>query len=85
MQLVEMGEEVLAHVGQLLEVQAEAGHIRPIAPEHFLMNLISMVIFPFAARPLLRVILDVDEAGYDELMLQRKEQLPEFFLNALST
>lgn len=85
MQLGELGEEVLSHLDGKLAEEVEAGRMHPIAPEHFLMNLISMLIFPFAARPLLQLIVDRDDAGYDELMLQRRERLPEFFLNALST
>ncbi len=54
-----------------------------MAPEEFLMNLISMVIFPFAARPLLREILALDDAEYMELMERRSATIPEFFLKGL--
>lgn len=83
MKLGRMGEEVRTALGQQLEAAAAEGRIRPIAPEEFLMNLMSMAIFPFAARPLLRHVLDVDEAGFDAMMRARAERVPDFFLNAL--
>ena len=83
MKLSQLGDEVRSVLRRQLDAEAEAGRIRPIPAEDFLMNLISMAIFPFAAQPLLRLVLDVDSDGFDDLMEQRKERLPEFFLNAL--
>ena len=83
MKLSQMGDEVRSTLRRQLESAAEAGRLRRIDPEDFLMNLISLAIFPFAAQPLLRLVLSVDEAGFDTLMEERKERLPEFFLNAL--
>lgn len=83
MKLSRLGEEVRSTVSGQLEAGAAEGRIRELPVEDFLMNLISMAIFPFAARPLLRLMLDMDDDGFDELMEQRRERLPEFFLNAL--
>ncbi|MGK7311306.1 MAG: TetR/AcrR family transcriptional regulator [Candidatus Longimicrobiales bacterium M2_2A_002] len=83
MKLSRMGDEVRSTLRRQLESAAEAGRLRRIEPEDFLMNLISLAIFPFAAQPLLRLVLSVDEGGFDTLMEERKERLPEFFLNAL--
>ncbi|MFW5951287.1 MAG: TetR/AcrR family transcriptional regulator [Gemmatimonadota bacterium] len=83
MQLSRMGESVRGALRAQLDAEAEAGRIRRLSPEEFMMNLISLVIFPFAAQPLLRLVLDVDEPGFDALMEERKRRLPDFFLNAL--
>lgn len=83
MKLSRLGEEVRSTLAEQLEAEAREGRLRRIEPADFLMNLMSMAIFPFAAQPLLRLVLDVDEAGFDALMEGRKERLPEFFLNAL--
>jgi TetR/AcrR family transcriptional regulator len=82
-ELGRMGERVRGRIGDQLAAGAEAGRLRPMTPEAFLMNLISMVIFPFAARPLLTVLMGVDDGEFDGLMARRKESLPEFFLNAM--
>ena len=83
MELGEMGREVRGTLGAQLEEAVREGRMRPMAPEEFMMNLMALAIFPFAAQPLLRLVLDVDEEGFDALMERRKERLPEFFLNAL--
>jgi len=83
MKLGRLGHEVRSTIAGQLEAEAEAGRMRELPVEDFLMNLVSLAIFPFAARPLLQLMLDVDEDGFDALMGARKERLPEFFLNAL--
>lgn len=60
-----------------------AGEIRPIAPEQFMVNLLSLCVFPFAARPFLGVALGLDDEGFARFIAQRKRDLPAFFLNAL--
>ena len=60
-----------------------AGRMHPIAPEQFVLNLISLCIFPFAAKPLIQVLLGLDEGDFDRLIDERRTDLPGFFLRAL--
>jgi len=60
-----------------------AGAMRPIAPESFMVNLVSLCIFPFAARPLLQAMLGLDAAGFERFIARRRRDLVEFFLGAL--
>jgi TetR/AcrR family transcriptional regulator len=83
MELERVGEEVRGTVRVQLEAEVAAGRLREISVEDFLMNLMSLAIFPFAAQPLLHLMLGVDAAGFDELMVGRRSRVPEFFLNAL--
>ncbi len=83
MELERLGEAVRSIIDGQIAAEAEAGRMVEIPAEDFLINLVSMTIFPFAARPLLRVLLGVDDAGFDELMEARRERVPAFFLNAL--
>ena len=50
---------------------------------NFIINLLSLCIFPFAARPLLQIIFDFTDEGYDDFLEKRKNELPEFFMNAI--
>jgi TetR/AcrR family transcriptional regulator len=68
--------------GQIGE-RVKAGQIRPIAAEQFMVNLLSLCVFPFAARPFLGVALGLDDDGFTRFIEQRKRDLPVFFLNAL--
>lgn|SRR5262249_46055659 len=67
---------------QLAEA-ARAGRIRPIAPEQFLVNLIALCIFPFAARHMMTAMLGLDRQGFDAFIERRRHELAPFFLGAL--
>ncbi len=73
---------VFAVLGRQLEEEEAAGRIRPITAHEFVVNLVSLCVFPFAASPLLRVLTGGDEA-VDRLLGARKERLPSFFLAGL--
>jgi hypothetical protein len=47
------------------------------------LNLVSMVVYPFAARPLVKAILGLDDATFAAMMEQRKTEIPAFYLAAL--
>lgn len=66
-----------------LEARIAAGAMRPIAPQTFMVNLMSLCIFPFAARPMLMAMLGLDDRGFTQLIASRREELPAFFLQAL--
>jgi TetR/AcrR family transcriptional regulator len=73
-------------VGALSKQLARAardGRIRPIAADQFLVNLVSVCVFPFAARPMICAVLQLDDRGYDRFMKQRAATLAQFFLDAL--
>jgi AcrR family transcriptional regulator len=70
-------------LGRQINERVKAGTMRPIAPEQFVINLISLCIFPFAARPMLSVVFGMDDAAFARFIEQRKTELPAFFRNAL--
>jgi TetR/AcrR family transcriptional regulator len=81
--LERMGEEVVEILGRQIEVAEGEGRMRAVTPEEFVMNTISLVIFPVAACPLLQVLFGLKQDEFDALMEQRKATLPEFILNGL--
>ena len=53
-------------------------------PRHFLVNLIGLCVFPFAARPLIqRMMFANDEAAYNQFLEQRKKEISDFMINAI--
>jgi hypothetical protein len=60
-----------------------AGTLHPIEPEQFVINLLSLCIFPFAARPMVSLILGLDDGGFERFIARRRRELPAFFLRAL--
>ena len=69
-------------LGRQLREAAAAGRIRPVSAHEFVVNLVSLCVFPFAAAPLLRVLTGGDDA-LDHLLRERRERLPAFFLAGL--
>ena len=65
-----------------IEVLDAAGY-RAIAPDQFLVNLASMCVFPFAARPMLSALLGFHTDSWDRFLDARRVELPRFILNAL--
>lgn len=61
----------------------EIGEIRPIAPEHLIMNVVAMSIFPFVAKPILKAVLQKDEAAYQTLLEERKTHVADFVINSI--
>jgi len=66
-----------------IEERVASGAMRPISAESFMVNLMSLCIFPFAARPMLQAMLAADDAGFDRFIARRRRDLVEFFLGAL--
>jgi TetR/AcrR family transcriptional regulator len=59
------------------------GTMRPIKPQQIVINLISLCVFPFAARPMLSIVFGMDDALFMRFIEQRKKELPDFFRAAL--
>ena len=78
-----LNANVLDTLGKQLRQRVRAGAMRSISTPQFVANLASLCIFPFAARPMLCAILDLDDRGFQRFIDERKASLPEFFLNAL--
>jgi len=70
-------------LAEQLDAAAREGILRPISPQAFVLNLVSMVVYPFAARPFVMAVMGLDDARFTAMMQQRKTELPEFFLAAL--
>jgi TetR/AcrR family transcriptional regulator len=50
---------------------------------NFFINVLSLCIFPFAAKPVLKAIFGFSEKGYAQFIEERKKLLPLFFMNAI--
>jgi len=78
-----LGHAVLTTIRGQIRNEVRAGRMRPIRAEQFLVNLLSLCIFPFAAQPMLAVLLGLDGERFTRFIHDRKRELPEFFMRAL--
>lgn len=75
-------------IGKLIR---EAGFFRELAaripegipPVHFFMNLLSLTVFPFIARPMLQAATGHDEGHFAAAMEARKKLIPIWFMAML--
>ncbi|MCB0529593.1 MAG: TetR/AcrR family transcriptional regulator [Lewinellaceae bacterium] len=66
-----------------VEAEVAAGRIRPIAPQHLLVNMISMCIFPFVAKPMIRILLGMSPGEIRLFLEERKREVTAFMLAGL--
>jgi TetR/AcrR family transcriptional regulator len=57
--------------------------IRDLDHRHFIINILSLCIFPIVAKPIIQTIFDLSGKEYNQFIEQRKTLLPEFFMNAI--
>ena len=62
-----------------------SGEIQPIHPLHLVSNVMSLIVFPFIAAPLLRNRSGMSVKEYNEMMLQRKTLIPHWVKTILTT
>lgn len=67
---------------QLKEL-AEKGVIRPISIANFIMNLVSLTVFPFISKNLLMREVDLNEQEFQEMLEERKKLIPQLLINHL--
>ncbi|MGD8495355.1 MAG: TetR family transcriptional regulator [Gemmatimonadales bacterium] len=82
-QLDTVAPRMFDRLGAQIDEAVAAGELRPIAAEQFVINLLSLCIFPFAARPLLVAVMGMDDDAFGAMIERRKTELPEFFLRGL--
>jgi len=61
----------------------ERGEIKPIDPNQLIINIISLSVFPFIARPVMSSFLDIGFAEFDILLEKRKKEVAQFVINSL--
>ena len=66
-----------------IEKEIRKGTIRRISPIHLLMNLISMTIFPFIAKPMITRNLQMSETQFRQAMEQRRTEIPKFIIDSI--
>lgn len=59
------------------------GEIRAVPPLHIVLNVVSMCVFPFVARPMLMGVTGISETDFEELLEQRKVVVADFIRAAL--
>lgn len=66
-----------------VEEEIARGNLRPVEPQHLLVNILSLCVFPFVAKPMFRVLLGMDQQELNRFMSGRKEEVKRFVFQAI--
>ncbi len=66
-----------------VEKEVKAGALNPIDGKQLFVHIISLNIFPFVAKPLIKGFLKLADQDFEELMEQRKTEVSEFIINSI--
>jgi TetR/AcrR family transcriptional regulator len=72
-----------AKLMEQIQAEIKAGNINPVNPKQLIMNMISMCILPFMAKPMFMTVMNVDDKEFLDLMNQRKSEVPRFIIEAI--
>ncbi|MEQ6166964.1 TetR/AcrR family transcriptional regulator [Ekhidna sp. MALMAid0563] len=81
---IQIGELIdLSTLQHQLDEEAAQGNIRKISVAEFLINTISLLVFPFAAKPIFQNVMSFSDSQFQKFIDQRKSSVSDFILNAL--
>ena len=66
-----------------IEQEVKKGTIKRISPLHLLLNLLSMTIFPFVAKPMIIRNLKMDELQFRQAIEERRKEIPRFIIDSI--
>jgi AcrR family transcriptional regulator len=70
---------------ELVERETAAGNIIAISVEQLIINILSLSIFPFIARPMMQFNLGLAEERFKECMEERKKLIPDLIIRSIQT
>ena len=57
--------------------------IKPIKPISLFINIMSLCIFPYLAKPMMQFFLKLDELEYRLMLEQRKQEIADFIIDSI--
>ncbi len=67
-----------------IKKEMERGKIKKMDPRALLVNLLALIIFPFAGRPLIEgIMFQGDKEAFDSFLVERRSTTKEFFLESI--
>jgi TetR/AcrR family transcriptional regulator len=72
-------------VMNIIRMELKRGNLVEIEPHQFMVNLLALCIFPFAARPMIQgFIFKNDAKAYEDFLEKRKTEVADFIINAIT-
>ncbi len=68
---------------QIVEQEKKESKVASIDTRHLLINLLSMIAFPFIGRPMIQLTFGIDDKEFEQFLHERKAHIKFFVLKAL--
>jgi AcrR family transcriptional regulator len=72
------------YLTERLHEEEKTGIIRPVPITDFVINIISLSVFPFAAQHIVSQFLDLSESQYIKAMKKHRQYVADFIIKAIS-
>ncbi len=66
-----------------IDDEVKCGKIKPIKAEQLFINILSLNVFPFIGKPLIKTIGDIDDNQFKQLIEERKTHVANFIINSI--
>lgn len=85
-------KDILGHTQNFAKMQQfafqmitemQVGRIKAFNPLHLILNIISLCVFPFIAKPVIQAVLQIKDNDLSIILHQRKEEVSRFLREAL--
>jgi AcrR family transcriptional regulator len=64
-----------------LSDEYKKGNIRKVDVKHFVINILGMIVFPFAAKVIIQKNMEISEKEWEVFLDERKKIIPETIMN----
>ena len=75
--------KIYSKLAKRISEEEEKGTIKETSVTNFILNLVSLSVFPFVFQPVAIAFLNMTKEEYDELSKDHKEYVVEFIINAI--
>lgn len=66
-----------------IKTEVDKGNIKPVDPEQFYISMVSLILFPFAIKPLVKYRLGLADEEMAKVLKSRKEHVYEMLMASL--
>ncbi len=66
-----------------MEEEVQKGSIRKTDPLQLILNILSLCVFPFVARPIVMGVFSIQDKEFDEMIERRKKEIPEWIISSI--
>jgi len=64
-----------------IKAEAAKGTIKVVEARNLILNIQALTIYPFLGKPIFMRVHGLDEKGFNEMLQQRKKEIPDIIWN----